>query len=153
MKKQGFTSIVNKKARHEYEVVETMEAGVMLSGPETKSVRLGQVSLRESFVTVQKNEVFLTNTHISPYKFAENSEYEPDRRRKLLLRRAEIERLKGKLQQKGLTAVPLKIFQKHKKFKVEIGVVRGKKIHEKREVLKRRDLEREAQRTLKDLRG
>lgn len=148
--KRNSGSIVNTKALHDYTVLETVEAGVVLTGAEVKSVRLGMASLKESFVTLTKSGAQLLNAQITPYKFARNEEYEPKQTRALLLHKSEIEKLRGKVQQKGVSLVPLKIYSKRGKFKVAVGVVRGKKEFEKREMLKRRDIAREVERELKE---
>jgi SsrA-binding protein len=149
----GFKSIVNRRATYEYQILETLEAGLVLSGPETKSVRLGHVSLAEAFAVVtQQGEVQLLNAHINPYPYARQEEYEPRQTRRLLLHKREIERLMGKIKSEGVTLVPLKIYQKHGKFKVELGLARGKKQHEKRETIKRRDVKREIDRAIKGYR-
>jgi SsrA-binding protein len=115
-KKQGFQAIVNKKALADYQVLETVAAGVALTGPEVKSVRLGQASLRDSYVLLDSRGALAHNIQISPYKFARNEGYDPTRPRKLLLRAAEIERLRGQAAQKGVSVVPLKIFLGGKAF-------------------------------------
>ena len=153
MSTDGFKPIVNRRATFEYTILETLEAGLVLSGPETKSVRLGHVSLAESFAVVsQQGHVELLNAHINPYQYARQEEYEPKRTRKLLLHKREIERLMGKVRSEGLTLVPLKIYQKHGKFKVQLGLARGKKQYEKREQIKRRDVKREVDRAIKGYR-
>lgn len=140
----------NKKARFNYEILEEYEAGVALTGPEVKSVRAGQISLKEAFGTIRGSEVYLTNAHISPYKPASTQNQEPTRSRKLLLSRSEIDSLIGKLQTKGLTLIPLKIYDKNGKIKVQLGLGRGKKKFDKREALKSRDQRREIERGLKE---
>lgn len=140
----------NKKARFNYEILEGYEAGVVLSGAEVKSIRGGHISLKESFATVRGGEIWLTNAHISPYKPARIEGYDPTRSRKLLLKKDETEKLIGKSGEQGLTLVPLKVYDKNGKIKVEIGLARGKKKYDKREVIKRRDVEREVSRSLKD---
>lgn len=149
MERKRFQTIVNKKAQFDYQVLETVEAGIKLTGAEVKSVRLGQVSLKESFVAVTQQGLQLLNAQISPYKFARNEDYEPKRSRILLVRARELESLRGKIKQKGVALVPLKIYEAHGKFKVEVGVVRGKKMYEKREKLRKRDLQREVEREMK----
>lgn len=140
----------NKKARFNYEILEEYEAGIVLTGPEVKSVRAGQISLKEAFGTLRGTEVFLTNAHISSYKPAADQNEEPTRPRKLLLSRSEINSLIGKLQTKGLTLVPLKIYDKNGKIKVELGLGRGKKKYDKRETIKKREQKREIERGLKE---
>ena len=150
-KRVGFRTIVNKKAAYDYETLATYEAGIVLSGAEVKSIRLGRAQLKESYGFIsQAGEAFLVNMHISPYPFADNEDYEPAAQRKLLLRRREIDELMGKLQQKGLSLIPLSIFQSRGKFKVKLGLVRGKKQFEKREKIKKKDLAREMRREFKD---
>jgi len=135
----------NKKALHEYHVAETWEAGVVLSGPEVKSIRAGKVSLAESFATVEGGEVWLRDMHISPYEPASRENTDPTRPRKLLLHRAEIRRLIGATQQKGLTLVPLDIYLREGRVKVTLALARGKKLHDKRGALKRRAADREVE--------
>lgn len=151
-KKKEYQPIINKKARFEYTVLESLEAGIQLTGAEVKSLRLGSASLSDSYVAVTGTGVSLLNATISPYKFARNEDYDPKRSRRLLLKRREIERLRGLVAQKGVALAPLKIYLKHNRFKVEVGVVRGKKQYEKREQIKRRDLRREVEREVKGAR-
>lgn len=138
----------NKKAYFDYEIIDTLEAGIVLTGPEVKSVKQGNISLKESYAVIKDDEVFLLNAHISPYKFAA-SEQEPTRTRKLLLKAKEIRYLIGKTKEKGLTLVPTKIYLKHGLIKVELGLGRGKKKYEKKEKIKKRDIEREIQREIR----
>ncbi len=153
MSTDGFKPIINRRATFEYQIIETLEAGLVLTGPETKSVRLGHVSLAEAFAVVTgQGEVQLLNAHINPYQYARQEEYDPKQTRRLLLHKREIERLMGKVKSEGLTLVPLKIYQKHGKFKVELGLARGKKQYEKRETIKRRDVKREIDRAIKGYR-
>ena len=140
---------MNKKARHDYEVLDTYEAGMMLTGPEVKSIRLGRAQLKDSFARVTDEEGWIINLTISPYPYADNDEYEPKRTRKLLLKKAELKRLTGKLQQKGVSLVPLKIYEKRNTFKVELGLVRGRKQYEKKEIKKQRDIKREVERQVR----
>jgi SsrA-binding protein len=139
----------NKKARFSYEILDEFEAGIMLSGAEVKSVRAGQISLKEAFATVKQGEIFLTNAHISHYKPSGKAEYDPTRSRKLLLKKEEIRKLVGKVQSDGNTLVPIKIYDKNGKIKVEIGLGKGKKKYDKRETIKKREQEREIRRALK----
>lgn len=148
-KKSVRQAILNRTARYEYEIIETLEAGVVLAGAEVKSVRGGRVQLKDSFVQVSGGEVYLVNALISAYPFARNEDYEPTRRRKLLLKRREIDALEGKLGQKGWVAIPLKMYERGNRFKVEVGVGRGKKQYEKREQKKRADIKREVEREVK----
>jgi len=140
----------NKKARFDYEILETLEAGLELTGQEVKSAKAGQVSLAGTFVTFHGNEAFVTNMHISPYKPAGPlPEYEPTRPRRLLLRKKEIDYLRGKALERGLTIIPLKVYTKNRFVKMEIAAARGKKHFDKRETLKKRDIERETRRAMK----
>ena len=140
----------NRKARHDYEVLDRYETGIVLWGTEVKSLRNGLANLKDSFATIDRGEVFLHNVHISHYEAGNNFNHEAERSRKLLLHRSEIRRLIGKTQQQGLTMVPLKIYFKGGKAKVELGVVRGKKQFDKREAIARRQADREVQRALKE---
>lgn len=140
----------NKKARFDYEILDTYEAGIVLRGPEVKSVKAGQISIKEAFATVRGEEVFLTNAHISPYKQASNIEQEPTRSRKLLLKKSEISSLVGKAKTQGLTLIPTKVYLKRGFVKVEIGLGKGKKKYDKREQLKKKDVKREIARDLRE---
>lgn len=140
----------NKKARFDYEILETYEAGIALTGPEVKSIKLGHISIKESFATVKSEEVFLTNAHISPYKQAANIDQYPTRPRKLLLKKSEISSLIGKTKTQGLTLIPTKIYLKRGLVKVEVGLGKGKKKHDKRETIKRKDIKREVEREVKE---
>ncbi|NLM68738.1 MAG: SsrA-binding protein SmpB [Firmicutes bacterium] len=139
----------NRKARHDYHIIETIEAGIVLKGTEVKSLRLGRVNIRDSFARVKDGEVFLHGMHISPYEQGNRFNHDPLRIRKLLLHRREINRLVGKIQEKGYTMVPLKLYWKHGKCKVELALVKGKRLHDKRETLARKDAERRIERALK----
>jgi SsrA-binding protein len=138
----------NRKARHEFEILETVEAGMELRGPEVKSLRAGHVSFLDSFARVERGEVWLYSMHISPYEQANRSNVDPTRPRRLLLNKQEIRRLAAKTDEKGLTLVPLDVHFARGYAKVTLGVGRGKKLHDKRETLKRRVQEREAQRAM-----
>lgn len=140
----------NRKARFQYEILDTYEAGIELLGTEVKSIRAGRVNLRDGFASVRDGEVWLQNVHISPSKnTSQVFNHDPRRNRKLLLHRDEIARLIGKTEQKGLTLVPLKLYLKRGWIKVSIGLARGKKLHDKRESLKRKQQQREVERALK----
>jgi len=143
--------IANKKARYKYEVVESCEAGIVLKGSEVKSIRDGRVSFVDSFAQIKKGEIFLYNLHIAPYPFDNNPGYEPKRERKLLLHKKEIEKLTGTLAQKGLTLIPLSIYFKKGRVKVEIGLARGKRLYDKRRKLREKAVEQEVRRTLKNI--
>lgn len=142
--------IKNKKAFYDYEILEKYEAGIELKGTEVKSLRRGKANLRDSFVRIENGEAYLFNAYIAPYIHGSLFNHEPTRSRKLLLHKSEIKRLFGKAQEKGLTIVPLKVyFNKRGKVKVKIALGRGKKMYDKRETIKRRELEREAQKAMK----
>ena len=145
---------INKKAKHDYEILDTLEAGLVLFGHEVKSVRLGQASLKGAFVTIKSGnspELILTNAHIPLYKKASTiKDYDPDRPRKLLVKANEIKKLVGKKQAEGITFVPLNIHTKHNKIKLEFGIGKGKKKYDKREDLKKKDDKRKIARALKN---
>jgi len=142
---------VNKTVSHDYLILETFEAGMALVGSEVKSVRAGQVSLKESYAEVRNGEIFLVKCHISPYEAANIFNHDPLRDRKLLLHRREIKRLAGKTQERGLTIVPTKVLINDKgRVKLELALVRGKRVHEKREAIKKRDTDREIRAALKN---
>jgi len=139
----------NRKARHEYFIEETYECGIELFGTEVKSIRLGKVSLTESYATIRNGEVYLCNMHISPYEEGNIFNRDPLRDRKLLLHKREIMRLLGYIQQKGLTLIPLKIYFKRNRLKAELAVAKGKKLYDKREAKKESDVKREIEKRLK----
>ncbi|MBI5025844.1 MAG: SsrA-binding protein SmpB [Nitrospirae bacterium] len=136
----------NRKAYHDYFIEDTYEAGMMLTGTEVKSLREGKANLKDSYVLIKGGEAFLLNCHISPYSHGNILNHDPLRTRKLLLHRKEIEKLWGKLTQKGYTLVPLKIYFKDSRAKVEIALARGKRQYEKREAIKEREAKREMDR-------
>jgi SsrA-binding protein len=140
---------VNRQARHNYFIEEVYEAGLVLLGSEVKSLREGKANLKDSYARIQKGEAFLVNAHVSPYPGANRFNHEPTRMRKLLLHQREIERLTGKTKEKGLTLVPLRLYFKNGRAKVELGLARGKKLYDKRETLKRKMADREVERSLK----
>lgn len=140
----------NRKAFHDYHIEETIEAGISLLGTEVKSLRAGQANLKDSYVLVKDNEVFLLNCHISPYSHGNITNHEPLRTRKLLLHRKEIERLRGKVAQKGYTLIPLKIYFKGSMAKVEVGFAKGKQVFEKRDKIKEREANREIARAIRN---
>lgn len=146
------TIVLNKKARHDYFIEQTFEAGLSLEGWEVKSLRENKVQIKESYVILKNSEMFLFGAHISALQSA-SSHVNPDptRTRKLLLNRLEINRLKEKIDQKGATVVPLKMYWKRGRVKLEIGVAKGKKNHDKRQDIKSRDWERDKQRALKEI--
>ena len=144
------TYSTNKKALFDYEILDTFEAGLVLTGQEVKSIRSGHISMKGSFVTFHKDEPMLTNVHIPKYKFAGIlTDYDPEHSRKLLLKKKEINKLRGKSQEKGLTIVPLSIYTKGRRIKVKIAVVKGKKKHDKRRTIKKREQDREMARAMK----
>jgi SsrA-binding protein len=134
---------LNRRARHDYFIDETFEAGIVLQGTEVKSLREGKVNLRESFARILNDEVFLIGCHISPYSHGHFTNHDPLRDRKLLLHKKEIQKLIGKTAERGYTLVPLSMYFKKGRAKVEIGLAKGKKLYDKREAIKKRDLERE----------
>lgn len=136
----------NRKARHEYDILETMEAGIVLKGPEVKSLRDGRASFQDAFAHLEHGEVWLEGVHVSPYEQANRFNVDPVRPRKLLLHREEIRRLVGKVEEKGLTLVPLRIYFSRGHAKVTLALARGRKLHDKRDAIRRRDQEREARR-------
>ena len=140
----------NRKAYHDYFIEEKFEAGIMLQGTEVKSLREGRVNLQDSYASVKGNEVFLHHCHISPYSHGNIMNHEPLRTRKLLLHRKEINKLLGKTQQQGLTLIPLRMyFSKRGLAKVELGLAKGKKQHDRRETIKTREASREVERAMK----
>ena len=141
----------NRKARHDYFILESMEAGIVLQGTEVKSLRMGRANLKDSHAGIMKGEVWLFNLHISPYDFGNIYNHDPVRPRKLLLHKQEIKRLIGKVEEKGLTLVPLRLYFKRGKAKVELAIVRGKKQYDKRQDITKRDTDRDMQRELKEL--
>jgi SsrA-binding protein len=143
----------NRRAHHDYHVLETVEAGLQLAGTEVKSARDGKVQLKDSYVELRDGEAWLVKAHIGPYSHGNRQNHEPERARKLLLRRREIERLDGKVRSRGLTVVPLRVLLRGSWIKVEIALVQGKKQHDKRESEKIRELDREMDAALKSGQG
>jgi SsrA-binding protein len=140
---------VNRRARHEYHIEETFEAGIALLGSEVKALRQGKANLKDSYGRLEGNEVWLWNAHISPYGPASQFGHEPTRTRKLLLHRGEISRLNGKVKERGLTLIPLRLYFKNGRAKVELGLARGKKQYDKREAIKEREVRREMDRAIR----
>ncbi len=136
----------NRKANFEYEILNKLEAGVVLTGTEVKALREGKVNLQDSYGRVKDGEVWMINAHINEYKFGNINNHEPLRNRKLLLNKREIRKIKQQLQEKGLTLVPLKLYFKGSLVKVEIGIAKGKKLYDKRESVKKREVERNLRR-------
>lgn len=142
--------VENKKAKHRYKILERYEAGIKLKGHEVKSIRQGHASLKGSFVTFSHGEAFISNMHVSQYKYSRDIlEYDPERKRKLLLKKKEIDYLLGKSKQKGLTVVPLSVYNNGRLIKAEVALVKGKKKKDKRRELKEKDEKRRAQRASK----
>ncbi len=139
----------NRKVRHEYFLLEFYEAGIVLMGSEIKSIRAGQISLKEAYVRIDGREAWLTDAYIAPYAQASRNNHDPRRPRKLLLHRKEIQRLWDTVRQKGLTIVPVKLYLKNGRAKVEIAVAKGKKLYDKRQTMAKRDADREIQRQLR----
>jgi SsrA-binding protein len=140
----------NRKALHDYEILESFEAGMALLGTEVKSIRQGRVNLRDSYARVEGGEVWAFNVHISPYTHRGYVDHEPLRKRKLLLHKAEIRKLIGRTVEKGLTLVPLRMYFKNGRVKLAVGLARGKKAHDKRETIKRREVDRETRAAIKE---
>lgn len=139
----------NRKARHEYEILDTWEAGLVLRGPEVKSIRAGKVAFQDAYASIDGGEVFLHSFHISPYEQANRYNEDPLRKRKLLLNRGEIRKLIGKVEEKGLTLVPLDLYFRRGRAKMTLALARGRQLHDKREKLKRQTQEREARRAMR----
>ena len=152
MAKSPAISITNRKAYHDYHIEERLEAGIVLKGSEIKSIRAGKVSLQDAYARLEKGELWLFNSHIASYDAASYTTHQPTRPRKLLLHKKEVERVKGRVLQRGLTLVPLKLYIKHGIAKLELGVARGKKAYDKREAIARRETERQIERALKQRR-
>lgn len=140
----------NRKARHEYHILDTYETGLVLKGTEVKSLREGKVSLRESFAQFDNNELYILNMHISPYAFGNIFNVNPKRKRKLLLHSREIKRLKGQVEEKGLTLIPLRIYFKKGYAKLELALAKGKKFYDKRHALAEKDAQMDMERELKN---
>ena len=140
----------NREAYHNYHILETHECGIALTGTEVKSIREGRCNLKDSYGLIREGEAWLMNAHISPYSHGNRENHEPTRTRKLLLHRAQIDKLAGKAQEKGLTLVPTKMYFKNGHIKVELAVAKGKKLYDKRETEKRREADREARAMLKE---
>lgn len=140
----------NKQAYHEYFVEQTYEAGIVLVGCEVKSIRLGNINLKDSFAIIKNGEVFMLNCHISPYKMGSYNNVDSKRTRKLLLNKAEIRKIKAKTEQKGYTLIPLKVYFKDALVKVELGLCKGKELHDKRQSIKEKENKRNVQRAMKE---
>lgn len=140
---------VNKKGRFRYHLLETFEVGIVLLGREIKSIREGSVSIEESYVRPESNALYWVGAHIRPYSHSDDQEYNPTRTRKLLMHKIEIEKLRGKVEEKGLTVIPVKLYLKNGKAKLEIALAKGKDAPDKRQTIKDREMKREAQRAMK----
>ena len=151
MKKESNDRLVanNKKAYHDYFIEEKYESGISLSGTEVKSLRMGKCSIKEAFIRIERGEVFIYGMHISPYEKGNIFNKDPLRVRKLLLHRSEINKMEGKIAEKGFTLVPLRVYFKGSLVKVEIGVAKGKKLYDKRQDIAKKDMKREAEREFK----
>lgn len=144
------TAVINRKAKRDYEIVDKIEAGIVLSGGEVKSIRAGSINLSESYVRIKNAECFLVDCHINPYAFERQDDIKPTKDRKLLLHKREIERLNAQVKQKGLTLIPLAVYFNAKgRCKLEIGVGKGKKVHDKRQDIKERDAKKYLERALR----
>jgi SsrA-binding protein len=139
----------NKRARHDYHILETVEAGIQLSGTEVKSARSGKVQLKDSYIEFKDGQAYLVGAHISPYSHGNRENHAPEAVRRLLLRKREIDRLFGRTQLKGLTVIPLSVYLKGNWIKLEIALAQGKKLYDKRETEKTRELDREAEAAIK----
>jgi SsrA-binding protein len=140
----------NRKAFHNYTILETVEAGIALRGTEVKSLRDSQVNFKDCYAAIDDNEAWLIGCHITPYHHGSDANHDPERRRKLLLHRREISRLLGKVAERGLTLIPLRLYFKGGRAKVELGLARGKKLHDKRDSIRERDERREMAREVRD---
>jgi len=140
----------NRKAWHEYEILEKFEAGIALLGTEVKSTREGRIQLKDSYVEVVEGEAYLVGTHISPYTHGNRNNHDPERRRKLLLNRREIERIMGRITIQGQTCIPLTVYLKGNRVKVQIALAKGKKLYDKRQAAKAKLLDKEAQEAMAD---
>lgn len=149
-KGEGKLIAQNKKARHDYTIVETIEAGIVLQGTEIKSIRNSRINLKDGFVRIRNGEAFLVNVHISPYEQGNIFNHDPLRTRKLLLHKKQIDKLYGEMKQQGMSIVPLKVYLKDGYAKVLIGLAKGKKQYDKRESLKRKDQDRQIARAMKN---
>jgi SsrA-binding protein len=141
--KEERTLATNKKAYHDYTVLQKIEAGIALQGTEVKSAKSGNINLKDGFAFIKNGEVFLRNVHISPYPFGNRMNHDPLRERKLLLHKREISKLEARVREKGFTLVPLRVYAKKGRIKVELGLVKGKKLYDKREAIRKKDQSRD----------
>lgn len=139
----------NRKARHDFHILDSIECGIELVGTEVKSIRNGQCNLKDSHARIENGEVYLYNAHISPYEYGNRFNHDPVRKRRLLLNKREIQKLKSKIQEKGLTLIPLKLYFKSNWVKVDLGVCKGKKLYDKRQDISKRDNQRQIERVIK----
>jgi SsrA-binding protein len=144
------TIATNRRARHEFEILDVVEAGLVLRGTEVKSLRDGQVTFKDSYATIRNGEAWLLGCHIAPYSHGTDANHDPERDRKLLLHAREIARLTGRTAERGLTLVPLRLYFKKGRAKLELGLARGKKLHDKRSALREREVRREMDRAARD---
>ncbi|MCR4405716.1 MAG: SsrA-binding protein SmpB [Anaerolineae bacterium] len=144
------TVATNRKARHDYHIVESFEVGIVLTGSEIKSIRAGRVNLRDSYAIVRDGELWLINSHIAPYDPASRQNHEPRRHRKLLMHRHQINRLAGQVQERGYTLIPLRMYLRGGRAKVELALARGKRQYDKRETIAKREADRQIERALKE---
>ncbi len=152
MKEEEKILNTNRKASHDYHLLERLEAGLVLTGTEAKSIRSRKVNLKDSFAAIRNGEAWLLNCHISPYEFGNRQNHDPLRNRKLLLHSQEIRRLTGKVEEKGLTLIPTKIYLKKGRIKCEIALAKGKKLYDKRETERRKEADRDARKAMKERR-
>ncbi|MGI8542746.1 MAG: SsrA-binding protein SmpB [Aridibacter sp.] len=150
MSGEGKLIVNNRNAFHEYHISDKFEAGIVLQGTEVKSIMQGRIQLKESYVAIKEDEIWLFNAHISPYKHGNINNHEPLRTRKLLLKRREIEKLKKETELKGMTLVVTKVYWNNGRIKFEVGVAKGKKLYDKRETLKQKTVDKETNKQLKD---
>ncbi len=151
MSSEGKTIVSNRTAFHEYHIEDKLEAGIVLQGTEVKSIMQGKIQLKESYVIIRENEIWLMNAHVSPYSHGNINNHEPLRTRKLLIKRREIDRLQKLTEQKGMTLVVTKVYWNNGRIKFEIGVAKGKKLYDKRETLKQKTIDKETNKQLKDV--
>lgn len=150
MSDAGKTIVTNRSAFHEFHIEDRLEAGIVLQGTEVKSIMAGKIQLKESYVAIKEDEIWLMNAHVSHYKYGNINNHDVLRTRKLLLKRREIEKLRKQTEQKGMTLVVTKVYWNNGRIKFEIGVAKGKKLYDKRETLKRKTIEKETDKQLKD---
>jgi len=149
-KGEGKLIAQNRKARYEYSILDTVEAGIVLQGTEIKSIRAGRINLKDGYASIRNGEIFLNNVHIAPFEQGNQFNHDPVRTRKLLMKKKQIDRLVGEVKQGGVTLIPLKVYIKNGFAKVLIGLAKGKKQYDKRETIKRRDQDRQLRRAVKD---